>query len=219
MVESGLDGPLGDHLGPDETGELAGDGGHDHSTVAFAFVETTEPATETNLRLPRPGRDLTGKTLLAPGEVDADAGTGLIRPGGLDQLGAQMRVPGMGDAASAGLLPRGVLRGGKPRERHERRRRGETPPVADLGGQTQRALLGDPPIRPQPVDRLFEGGPLVPGDQVRFDRYDGDLPGRQGRPVMGESSLEGQVIEALRPYPGLMLERPVVAAAPDPPVS
>ncbi len=79
----------GRHLGPDEPGELSGDGGDNHIAVGFAFVETPEPAAETNLGRPGPSDSVTGEAFLAAAQLDADTGAGPIRPGGLDQLGAE----------------------------------------------------------------------------------------------------------------------------------
>ncbi len=46
----------GGHLGPDEPGELAGDGGDDDLAVGLACVEAVELAAQAQLRRPRPGR-------------------------------------------------------------------------------------------------------------------------------------------------------------------
>ena len=56
---------------------------------------------------------------VAAGDLCTDGGPGLVGPGGLDQLGAQVQVPGLGDVPAAGALPGGVLAGHQPAEPHE----------------------------------------------------------------------------------------------------
>ena len=63
------------------------------------------------------------------------------------------------------------------------------------------------------------GGRVVQGPQVGVDRGDGGLAGGQGGPVVPERRRQGRVVEALLGDPGVMLERPVVAAAPHPGVA
>lgn len=81
------------HLGPEEPGELAGDGGDDDVAVDPAFVETAEPAAEADLGGPGSSEAVTGDALVVAAEPDADPGPGPVGPGGLDQLRAEVNVP------------------------------------------------------------------------------------------------------------------------------
>jgi hypothetical protein len=97
----------GGHLGPDEPGELAGDGGSDDLAVGLAGVQPAELAAQAQLRRPGPGNDVGFEALLAAAVACTDGGFGLVGPSGLDELAAQMGVAGMGDATAAGAVPAG----------------------------------------------------------------------------------------------------------------
>jgi hypothetical protein len=70
----------------------------------------------------------------------------------------------------AGPLAAGVLAGHQPAEPHERGRPSEPSPVADLGGQRERAKLGHPAVGGQPGDLGGERWPIVPAGKVGLDR-------------------------------------------------
>jgi hypothetical protein len=100
---------VGDHLGPQEPGELTGDGGgHDRADI-LVDGELTEAAREADLGRPRAG-DGGGRH---PGVALADAGTDvgavLIGPGGFAQLAAQMGITGPGDVTASLRVTRRVL--------------------------------------------------------------------------------------------------------------
>ena len=110
MVMSG-----GGHLGPDEPGELAGDGGDDDLAVGLAGVEAAELAAQAQLGGPGAGDDGGVEPGLAALQDGAGGGSGLVGPGRLDELGAQVGVAGVGDAAALGALARRSSRRGRAR--------------------------------------------------------------------------------------------------------
>src|SRR6266545_2258573 len=107
------------HLGPQEAGELAGDGGHHHVLGGLAGGQAAEPAAQPQLRRPRPRDHLRVQALLAAGDLGADTWPVLVGPGRLDQLGAQVGVAGLGQLPAAGLGAAGILAGHQPAEPHE----------------------------------------------------------------------------------------------------
>src|SRR5207247_9742895 len=100
-------------------------------------------AAQAQLRGPGPGDPVRWQAFLAAAQLQGGSGAVLVGPGRLDQLGAQVPVAGLGDAAPPGPLAAGVLAWGQAAEAHELRRAGEPAPVADLAGQRQRAQPGD----------------------------------------------------------------------------
>ena len=140
---------VGHHLGPQEPGELAGDGGGHHGADVLVGGELTEAAGEADL-----GRPRTGDASAAVTSVVAVADAGTDAWGGADRTRPlrtnwprRCGVTGPGDvAAIVALLPGRVLRRDQPGETHERSGPGEPPPVEHLGGQTQTAETGHTPI-------------------------------------------------------------------------
>ena len=88
---------VGDHLGPQEPGELTGDGGGHHRADVLVGGELTEAAGEAHLGRPRPGDGGGRHAGLALTDTSTDVGAVLIGPGGFAQLAAQMGVTGPGD--------------------------------------------------------------------------------------------------------------------------
>src|SRR5215207_11636957 len=136
----------GGHLGPQEAGELASDRGHDQVLGRLAGGQPAEASAEPQLGRPRASDDLRVQALLAAGNLGPDARVVLVGPGRLDQLGAQVGVAGLGQVPATGLLAAGVLAGDQPAEPHERGCPSEPSPVADLGGQRERAQPGYPAV-------------------------------------------------------------------------
>jgi hypothetical protein len=162
-------GMFGDHLGPQEPGQLAGDGDDRHLPALLAGGQAAEAATQAQLRLPPAGDHFWWQALLAAAQLQGGLGSMLVGPGRLDQLGAQMGVATLGDATPPGRAAAGVLAWGQPAEPHELRRAGAPAPVAHLPGQRQRAQPGQAPIRAQASDRIGEWWLVVPGGQVGLD--------------------------------------------------
>ena len=96
---------LGDHLGPQESGQLAGDGDDRHLPALLAGMQAAEAATQPQLRLPRTGDDLGWQALLAAAQLQGGLGSMLVGPGRLDQLGAQLGVAALGDPPRQVELP------------------------------------------------------------------------------------------------------------------
>jgi hypothetical protein len=71
----------GRHLGPQEPGELAGDGGDDHILGVLAGGQPTKAAAQPQLGRPGPGDHLGIQALLAPTQADPDRGPVLVGPG------------------------------------------------------------------------------------------------------------------------------------------
>jgi hypothetical protein len=86
-------GMLGDHLGPQEPGQLAGDGDDRHLPALLAGMQAAEAATQAQLRLPRAGDLFWWQALLAAAQLQGGLGSMLVGPGRLDQLGAQRALP------------------------------------------------------------------------------------------------------------------------------
>ena len=89
-------------------------------------------------------------------------GRDLVRPGRLDELGAQVHIAGVGDMTAPDVLATGMLGRGEPGEGHERARGAKPTPVADLSGQTERAEFGDSPVGGETGDSIGERRPGVP---------------------------------------------------------
>jgi hypothetical protein len=107
---------LGSHLGPQEPGQLAGDRDDRHLPGVLADGQATEPARQPQLRLPRPGDDLGWQASLAAAQLQGGRGPVLVGPGRLDQLGAQMAVATLGDAARWVLEPLEYSLGTRPQK-------------------------------------------------------------------------------------------------------
>src|SRR5215207_2366206 len=185
-------GMLGGHLSPQEPGQLAGDRDDHHLPGVLAGSQATEPATQPQLRLPRPGDDLGWQAVLAAAQLQGGRGPILVGPGRLDQLGAQVAVPGLGDPAPMGAGAAGILAWDQAAEAHELGGAGEPAPVGDLAGQGQRAQAGHAWGR-------RPGGPrrrrTVAG-RTRWPGRPGWRPGRRrgpaGSPGSGRRSSTGR---------------------------
>ena len=81
----------------------------------------------------------------------------LVVPAGFDQYPPDQRVPHLGNAAPAMLLPAGVFAGHQPQERHERPGRREATEVMQLRQDEDRAQRIDSAEAPQPADRSRSG--------------------------------------------------------------
>jgi hypothetical protein len=107
---------LGHHLGPQEAGQLAGDRDDHYLSALFAGMQAAEAAAQPQLRGPGPGDDLGWQASLAAAQLLGGRGAVLVGPGGLDQLGTQMGVAGLGDVAPPGPLAAGVFAGVSPQK-------------------------------------------------------------------------------------------------------
>ena len=135
---------LGHHLGPEEPGELAGDGGgHDRAHVLVGS-ELAEPPREPDLCGPRAGYGLGGYTHLALSDAGAHVRTVLVGPGRFAELTPQMGIAGPGDRAPTLGETRRVLPGHEAGEAHEASCLREAAPVEDLGSQAERPTLVTP---------------------------------------------------------------------------
>jgi hypothetical protein len=90
----------GGHLGPQESGQLPGDGDGDHVAAGLAGGQAPKPGAQALLGGPGSGCGGWAGLLLAPAQGGAQVGAVLVAPGRLDQLGAQVRVAGLGDAST-----------------------------------------------------------------------------------------------------------------------
>lgn len=104
--------------GPDEAGQLAGDGYRD----LWAWLASLRQASEASMESghgPVGDGDHPCRLTVPPGGQAADAGSMSIVPGGFDEEPADMAVAGFGDGSA--LLPaaRGVLAGHQAQEGHE----------------------------------------------------------------------------------------------------
>ena len=118
-----------------------------------------------------------------------------VGPGGLDQLGAQVGVAGLGDPASPRGVAGGVLAGGEPDEAHEVAGRREPSPVSDLGGHRQRAEVGEPAVGAETGDLPAERVPFEPQRQIGLDGVDRRLTGLHRGAVVGERRGQRRVVE------------------------
>ena len=113
---------LGHHLGPEEPGELTGDGGgHDRAHVLVGSQLSEAPG-QTDLRGPGAGHGLWWHTLLALSDADSDVGAVLVGPGRFAELAPQMGIAGPGDRATALGETRRVLPGHEASEVRDRGR-------------------------------------------------------------------------------------------------
>src|SRR5437868_15480038 len=113
------------HLGPQECGELAGQGdGHDGRALAL-LGEVLVSVKGPELRLPRPVCGL--RSGLGPAWRVA------VVPGGFDEEAAGVPVAALGDVPTMLLLAGGVLAGGDPEPGSQLSGMGEASEVADLG--------------------------------------------------------------------------------------
>src|SRR5215217_7983162 len=190
-------GMLGGHLSPQEAGQLAGDRDDHHLAGVLAGGQATEPAAQPQLRGPRPGDDLGWQAVLAAAQLPGGRGPILVGPGRLDQLGAQVAVATLGDAAPMGAGAAGILAWDQAAEAHELGGGGKAAPVGDLAGQGQRAQASHAPVGAQAGDRIFERWLPIPSGQVGLDGVQGGVAGRQGRPVVGVGRRQGGVVKAL----------------------
>ena len=92
---------LGHHLGPEEPGELPGDGGSHHRAYVLVGCELAEPLGQADLRGPRAGHGLGRHTVLALTYAHPDVGAVLVGPGRFTELAAQVGIAGPGDRAAA----------------------------------------------------------------------------------------------------------------------
>ena len=109
-------GVLGGHLGPAEPGEFSGDGDRDELGGVLSVGEATELGAEAQLGVPGPGQGVGGDAGLAAGEGEPDGGLVAIRPGGLDEVGAQVGVAGAGDVAAGVWVPLEYSLGTRPQK-------------------------------------------------------------------------------------------------------
>jgi len=86
-------------LGPQEPGELSCDGGDDDFAVDLAGIEPVELAAESLLGGPGAGDGVGMDAVLAFVEGGSYRSSGLVGPGCLDELGAEVDVAGVGDPA------------------------------------------------------------------------------------------------------------------------
>ena len=100
------DGLVG-HGGPEEAGELAGDGDVDDGRALAVVGEVAVAVVQADLGLP-------GAIGRAAGPVVGRRGAVAVVPGGLDQQPAGVAVAGLGDVAAVLLVAGGVLAGGDP---------------------------------------------------------------------------------------------------------
>jgi hypothetical protein len=102
-------GMLSNHLGPQQAGQLASDRDDHQLLGVLGSLQATEPAAQPQLGGPGPGDRLGWQALLAAAQFQGRLGSVLVGPGGLDQLGAQVGVATLGDAASPGGVAAGVF--------------------------------------------------------------------------------------------------------------
>src|SRR5205809_8100500 len=118
---------------PQKPRELARDRDGDLRCRLMFRRQLPEAPTQTLLRLVADRNHTPGLPLAPPRQSDADARAMLIMPGGFHQQPPHQRVPCAGDAATSMLFPAGVLAGHQPEVGHQRRRRGESSKVMQLG--------------------------------------------------------------------------------------
>ena len=100
------------------------------------MVHRVEPL----LRLPRVAGDDRGLSALAEQERRANLRMQAIRPRGLHQDVAAVRVPGLRDRSASFALPTGVFAQDEAEVRHELTRRREASPIHQLRGQHHRPV-------------------------------------------------------------------------------
>jgi hypothetical protein len=194
----------------------AGDRDDRHLPGVLAGGQATEPATQPQLRLPRPGHDLGWQASLAAAQLQGGRGPVLVGPGRLDQLGAQMAVAGLGDATPVAAQAAGILAWDQAAEAHELRGAGQPAPVTDLASQSECAQVGHASVGGQAGHGVGEWWLVIPGGQVGLDGVQGGVAGRQGRPVVGVGRRQGRVVKALGQQPPLVGKGPGGGAtAPD----
>src|SRR2546430_975390 len=140
--------------GPQKTRELARDRDGDLRCRLMFGRQLPEAPTQTLLRLVGDRNHTPRLPLAPPRQGDADARPMLIMPGCFHQQPSDQRVPCPSDAATAMLLAAGVLAWYQPEIRHQRRRRGKSAKVMQLGEDQHRRQRVDASKTAQPPDRL-----------------------------------------------------------------
>jgi hypothetical protein len=170
---------------PQEAGQLARDRHRDLRRWLVFCRQFAEAPTQSLLRLIRNRNHAARLAFASPREGDADARPVLIVPGGFHQQPTHQRVAGSRDAAAPVLLPAGVLARHQPEVRHQRRRRGESSKVMQLGEDQHRGQCIDAAETAQPPDRLpirlALGNFREPGIQLQQARF--GVIDRQLRPA------------------------------------
>jgi hypothetical protein len=135
------------------------------------------------------------------------------------QLGAQVRVAGLGEPATVDACAAGVLAWDQPAKPHELAGCGEPAPVSDLSSQRQRAQPRDPAVGGQPSDLPVERWAVAPAGKVGLHGIGLRVADLDHGQVVPERLGHGGLVEPLGAKPRLVLERPGRPAPPHPPVA
>ncbi len=115
-----------------------------------------------------------------------------------------MGVAGLGEVPTNGPLAAGVLAWHQSAKPHELARPGEAAPVADLGGQLQRAQPGDAPVGAQAGHLLGERRPGIPAGKVGLDRVQVHITAFEHHPVVPVGGSKRGLVELLGQQPAFV---------------
>ena len=155
--------------GPEEAGELAGDGdGRDGGAFAV-FGEVAVAMMQPNLGLPGARVTLRSARLRPAGRV-------LVGPGGLDQQPAGVAVAGLGDVPAVLLITGGVLAWGDAQAAHQLARGGRTGAKSPISAISPSAVRVE--IRAKAASQRHRAAPVARSAQLGRSRRRASRPSR-----------------------------------------